>query len=80
MQTIYISPSLFLASGGKLNSNYLYLHKVVSDENFVFPVGKTIELLASNCFVYAVGSWRLKYGWKEDDPSFSAVITKVKYK
>lgn len=80
MQTIYISPSRFIASGGKLDSNYLYLHKVASNGDLLFPLGKTIKLIAQDAynFVYHVGSWKKARGGA--DSTFTAIVTEVKYK
>jgi len=85
VQTIYISPSRFIASGGKLDSNYLYLHKVASNGDLLFPLGKTIKLIAQASgfayaynFVYHVGSWKKARGGA--DSTFTAIVTEVKYK
>ena len=87
MQTIYISPSRFIASGGKLDSNYLYLHKVASNGDLLFPLGKTIKLIARGTgfgydynfvYVYHVGSWKKARGGVDSD--FNAVVVEVKYK
>lgn len=42
--TLSITPTRFIASAGKLDSNFRYLYRVASGVQFVFPVGKTIDL------------------------------------
>lgn len=42
--TLSITPTRFIASNGKLDSDFRYIYQVASGEQFVFPVGKTIDL------------------------------------
>lgn len=42
--TLNITPTRFIASNGKLDSDFKYIYQVTSGEQFVFPVGKTIDL------------------------------------
>jgi hypothetical protein len=42
--TLRITPTRFIASNGKLDSDFRYIYQVTSGEQFVFPIGKTIDL------------------------------------
>lgn len=41
---LLITPDRFIASAGKLDSDFKYIYRVSAGIEFVFPVGKTIDL------------------------------------
>jgi hypothetical protein len=43
-QVLSITPTRFIASAGKLDSDRNYIFRVTSNETFVFPRGRTIDL------------------------------------
>jgi hypothetical protein len=44
MSILSISPTRFIASGGKLDSNRRYIFLSHAAPSFVFPVGRTLDL------------------------------------
>ena len=44
MSILSISPTRFIASGGKLDSNRRYVFRSDVAPRFVFPVGRTLDL------------------------------------
>lgn len=44
MAILSITPTRFLASNGKLDSNLRYVYKVGYPSQFVFPIGRTLDL------------------------------------
>jgi hypothetical protein len=42
--TLQITPTRFIASNGKLDSNFRYIFRVSSNQEFLFPIGRTIDL------------------------------------
>lgn len=44
MSILSITPSRFIASAGKLDSNRRYIFQVSTGAQFVFPVGRTLDL------------------------------------
>lgn len=59
--TLQITPTRFIASGGKLDSNFRYIYQVAVGSQFVFPIGKTIDLPVRG-LVYELGGTRLITG------------------
>ena len=44
MSILFITPTRFIASGGKLDSNRRYIFRSDVAPTFVFPVGRTLDL------------------------------------
>lgn len=45
MSILAITATRFIASGGKLDSNFRYVFQVPSvEQQFVFPIGRTLDL------------------------------------
>lgn len=44
MAVLYITPTKFTASNGKLDSDLRYIYKVDGASSFVFPIGRTLDL------------------------------------
>jgi len=59
--TLQITPTRFIASAGKLDSNFRYIYQVAAGDQFLFPIGKTIDLPVRG-LVYELGGTRLVTG------------------
>jgi hypothetical protein len=78
-QVLYITPEIFVASGGKLDSNNLYLFKDDSNPNFILTNSKTIKLTGSPIgFVQDIGNHHIYVG--TDDTTFESSYTGLRYK
>jgi hypothetical protein len=42
--TLRITPTRFIASNGKLDSNFRYIFRVSAGQEFLFPIGRTLDL------------------------------------
>lgn len=72
--TLSIIPTRFIASAGKLDSNYKYIYQVTTGDQFVFPVGKTIDLPVRG-MVYELNGIKLYTG---TNSSFVSTFIKMR--
>lgn len=76
-QALYINQHNFIVNNGKLDANYLYLHKVNSGCDFAFAVDKTIKLTYRG-FVYDLDKRHIYL--RSDDSNFAPNFIEMSYK